>query len=194
MAIADRIGYYTVFEDGHIVKGKDWYPLVTESDFLNQEIKLDVNQFVNEPKPIAVIDERNIWGSVIGQHFEYDEDEMARYKSALSAVYCAQKEVNETRKAELEKFIDYRRKQLKKVSKAYFVQEKKKKLEEKKSDKLYSDRLKKRIKEYRAYVATQPKTINILGVKMTYTPKRKEPRVVQKRTFKILGRQIEIER
>lgn len=194
MAIVDRIGYYTVFEDGHIVKGKDWYPLITESDFLNQEIKIDRSEFIGELKPCGMEFEWNIWGQIISSRPLYDEEELAIYNHISHTLHLQEIELNEKRKKELKNFIKYRKNYLKKIRKAYIMQEKNKYLAEKKSKKAYRDRLKKRIKEYRAYMATQPKTFNLFGVKITYRPKKKEPRVVQKRTIKILGRQIEIER
>ena len=60
MAIIDRIGYYTVFEDGYIVKGKEWYPLVTKSDCSINMIPEPV-----QPDPTYVVTERNIWGRLL---------------------------------------------------------------------------------------------------------------------------------
>lgn len=190
MAIADRIGHYTVFEDGHIVKGKEWYPLVTESDFLNQEIKLDKSKYFDKPEPVKEEVEFNIWGQVIGRRFLYRKEDVKKYNRLSDFLSVKEQELNEERKKELKKFVAYRKKRLKEIQKAYLLQEKKKYTVEKK----YRNRLKKRIQEYRAYLATQPKTFNVLGIKITYTPKQKEPKVVQKRIIKVLGRQIEIER
>lgn len=192
MAIIDRIGYYTVFEDGHIVKGKEWYPLVTESDFLNQEIKLDKSKYFDKPEPVKEEFEFNIWGQVIGRRFLYRKEDVKKYNRLSDLLAMKEQELNEERKKELKKFVAYREKRLKEIQKAYLLQEKKKYTVEKK----YRNRLKKRIQEYRAYLATQSKTFNIFGMKITYTPKKVAPKakVIQKRVIKAFGRSIEIER
>lgn len=92
----------------------------------------------------------------------------------------------------MKEFKKYRQNRLKEVQKAYLLQEKKKCM----AEKAYRNRVSKRYKEYKAYMATQSKTFNVFGMKITYTPKKVAPKakVIQKRVIKAFSRSIEIER
>ena len=188
MAIIDRIGYYTVFEDGYIVKGKEWYPLVTKSDCSVNMIPEPV-----QPDPTYVVTERNIWGQVIDEYPAcYDAEAIQEYRLKCSVIRELNKKRQEARQKALKEFKKYRQNRLKEVQKAYLLQEKKKCM----AEKAYRNRVSKRYKEYKAYMATQSKTFNVFGMKITYTPKKVAPKakVIQKRVIKAFGRSIEIER